>query len=111
LVEDDSASRKAVQAIMTRQGWEVLATSRLAEGRKFLDLGTDVLILDLMLPDGDGMSLLQLIRDENRPVRVIVTTGSMDSAKIDAVLRLNPESLLVKPIDLELLLHAVGKPF
>jgi DNA-binding NarL/FixJ family response regulator len=95
---------------MTRQGWEVLAASCLEEGRTLLELAPDVLILDLMLPDGDGTTLLKLIREENRNVRVIVTTGSIDSAKLDSVLLLKPESLLVKPVDLELLLHAVGKP-
>jgi two-component system KDP operon response regulator KdpE len=110
VVEDDAASRKALRAILSRQGWEVLAAATLAEGRHYLESAPHVLILDLMLPDGDGTSLLRLIREENRPVKVIVTTGSSDSAKLAAVRLLKPDAIVVKPVDLDKLLLEVGRP-
>ncbi len=72
-----------------------------------LETRPDVLVLDLMLPDGDGIVLLSRIRQENWPIEVVVTTGSSDSVKLGAVRRLEPDSILFKPVDLEQLLKAV----
>jgi CheY-like chemotaxis protein len=110
LVEDDPASRKALKAIMGRRGWDVSVATNLAEAHLHLDDPIDVLILDLMLPDGDGTTLLNRIRTDQRTVKVVVTTGSNDSEKLATVRLLQPDSVLLKPVDLDKLIDAVGEP-
>ncbi len=61
-----------------------------------------------MLPDGDGIVLLRAIRAAGRPFRVAITTGSIQSARIESVRLLNPDVLLFKPIALEDLLRGLG---
>jgi DNA-binding response OmpR family regulator len=100
LVEDDPATRIALQRIYARQGWAVEATSSLAEGLHRVASRPDFVILDLMLPDGDGAELLRAIRREGAPIGVIVTTGTDDRDRLESVRVLGPDALLLKPIDL-----------
>jgi two-component system OmpR family response regulator len=92
---------------MQRKGWDVRSASTLAEARVLLADDPSVLILDLMLPDGDGTVLLREIRDNGRPIQVIVTTGSSDSVKLAVVSQLRADAILQKPVDLERLLVAI----
>jgi len=64
-------------------------------------------ILDLMLPDGDGIQILERIRHDQIHTKVAVTTASSDSTKLDRVRALQPDSMMFKPIDLPQLLRAL----
>ncbi|WP_422925944.1 response regulator [Singulisphaera sp. PoT] len=110
VVEDDRTTSSALRAIFHRKGWEVFTASSLAEALPLLSTipSPDYLILDLMLPDGDGMTLLERVRGESLATRVAVTTGSNDQHRLDAVARLRPEVFLRKPISLQELLKGFG---
>jgi DNA-binding response OmpR family regulator len=88
--------------IFARGGWAVKGASTVAEGVVLVveDPAPHWLILDLMLPDGDGADILRLIRDKDLDVRVAVTTGMSDSARLDLVRALAPDLLIAKPINL-----------
>lgn len=64
-------------------------------------------ILDLMLPDGDGATLLQFIRAHKLPIWVGVTTGVNDPDRMKIVNDLHPGIVLRKPIDLMQLMSAL----
>jgi two-component system chemotaxis response regulator CheY len=100
LVEDDAATRLALQRILARQGWEVVATHAMTDAIPRLAEGFDAAILDLMLPDGDGTELLRAVRRSSMPTRVVVTTGTDDPERLRAVRALSPDALLFKPVDL-----------
>jgi DNA-binding NarL/FixJ family response regulator len=82
--------------------------STLADAFALLDNGPDWLILDLMLPDGDGERVLQTLRSSGSPTRVIVTTGVFDAQRLQEVSRLLPEAVLRKPIDVRQLLRMMA---
>ena len=108
LVEDDPATSKALSAICRRRGWDVTVAATLAETWPVLTQTPDVVVIDLMLPDGDGLDILSRVRAENIPARVVVTTGSSDPARIRAVRALAPDLFLTKPINLQDLLDGMG---
>jgi DNA-binding response OmpR family regulator len=101
LVEDDPVTRKALGKILSRHGLDVLLAQNLAEATTLIEHDLEYVVLDLMLPDGDGIILLRAIREVGRPIRVAVTTGSIQRARIESVRLLNPDVLLFKPIALE----------
>lgn len=101
LVEDDTATSTALRALLTRKGWDVHVASTLAEALPYVENRPEWVLLDLMLPDGDGMLLLKKVRDEKLSVRVAVTTGSSDAARLRKVNELRPDLFLIKPIDLD----------
>ena len=109
LVEDDLATSKALRALLTRKGWVVQVAATLAEGIRHLENLPEWLILDLMLPDGDGTILLRKVRDEKLDVRVGVTTGSIDPIRLQNVSELLPELFLTKPIDIDALFDGLRR--
>ncbi|HMB05927.1 MAG TPA: response regulator [Isosphaeraceae bacterium] len=100
LVEDDRATSRALRGIFDRRGWDVLHAATVAEALSHLSAAPKCVILDLMLPDGDGLTVLEKIRSEDLPIRVAVTSGSNDLARLRAVSALRPEVFLPKPISL-----------
>jgi CheY-like chemotaxis protein len=107
VIEDDATTCSALKSILTRRGWDVLVAPDLARGIVLMDQNPQCVILDLMLPDGDGIAILKYIRARNLPTKVVVTTGVNDTERLEAVRGLNPTSLLRKPIDLWSLLRGL----
>jgi DNA-binding response OmpR family regulator len=94
--------------LLRRFGWTVDVVSTVGEANAYLDghLPSTV-ILDLMLPDGEGSAVLERIRAARLDVRVTVTTASSDPDRLRRVRDLKPEALLKKPIDLAELLRVI----
>lgn len=101
IVEDQADARTAMSRILTQCGHQVCTAGTIAQARAQLD-GQDVVVLDMMLPDESGISLLRQIREERRPAKVAVVTASDDLAK--AALEHSPEAIFMKPINLSELL-------
>jgi CheY-like chemotaxis protein len=114
IIEDDLTHASALRSILTRKGCDVAAAATLADGVAMLASRPDFIVLDLMLPDGDGVEVLKRVRELDGAdpgagaPRVIVTTAVSDAEKIREVLALQPHRLLRKPIDLVDLLGAIG---
>lgn len=109
IVEDDRTTADALRAILAYRGYDAHVAYTLSEGRAALtgESGFRYLVLDLMLPDGDGAELLRQIRDQNLPVRVAVTTAVNDLTRLRTVAQLSPECVLRKPIELSQLLSGL----
>ena len=104
LVEDDPASASAMVGILKRYGLSVLATGSVQGALAALHQEYDYVILDLMLPDGDGAEVLRQLRDAKSTAWVCVITAASDPAKLASVRKLNPGCVLRKPIDVGQLL-------
>ena len=103
LVEDDPATYNALKGIFSRRGWDVVVAPSLAKALSHVPEGFDTIILDLMLPDGDGIAVLRQIRSLKLSSRVIVPTRINDQQRLDAVNALQPDAILHKPIDIHAL--------
>lgn len=108
LVEDDAAIRSGVAACLELAGHSVLSAGDCAGGMR-LALGDrgDLLLLDLALPGGDGLDILQKLRRlrPERPVIILTARG----AEADRVhgLRLGADDYVVKPFGADELLARV----
>jgi DNA-binding response OmpR family regulator len=60
----------------------------------------DVMVLDLRLPDTDGVALLQDIRKTHPTLPVVITTAYMSMEPLMSVLNLEHSAYLIKPFDL-----------
>jgi DNA-binding response OmpR family regulator len=130
IVEDDAASADAMRALFVRRGWEVRVAGSVGEALPLVSGGAglrgeakaqaeakadaqgdawpDWVVLDLMLPDGDGEAVLEAIRAGGVGVRVVVATGVYDERRIAALARLSPDAVYHKPIDVKRLLRLMG---
>lgn len=101
IVEDHEATRRTLARLLTLYGWEVRTAATIAEGLRLIADEPDWIILDLMLPDGDGEDILRRVKEAGLGTRVAVATGTHDPARLDAVRRLGADAVLSKPIDLD----------
>jgi DNA-binding response OmpR family regulator len=108
-------ARKAVTAILRRQGFAVSEAATVAQALAALDARPDWVMLDLMLPDGCGTAVLKKAKSvagaaigagAARACRVCVVTGC-GPAKFEEARALGPELLLKKPLDVDRLLAAL----
>jgi two-component system response regulator QseB len=108
IVEDDLTSLNALRLILANRGYDVVPAATLAEALRLLDESFTAVILDLMLPDGDGIEILRQVRGSTMSTRVLVTTASSDISRLERVRALRPDKLLRKPIDLSELLRSLA---
>ncbi len=99
VVEDDADLARMMCTLVAATGFTASSAPRLDEARRLIARQRpDVVLLDLQLPDGSGMSLLQ-DRDVTAQSHVVLMTGHASlSSSIDA-LRLGAADYLVKPVD------------
>lgn len=97
VVDDDPTTRDVILRALERDGFEVVVTSTLTGARDQLEFADfDLVVVDLVLPDGDGLDLIEELRDTD-VVAVIAVTGR--SAEGDRVLGLETgaDDYVVKP--------------
>jgi two-component system response regulator QseB len=100
LVDDDALSAKSLRLLLTNWGYDVTMVSTVSEAEIALASPFEFMILDLMLPDGDGADILRLVRQQQLPTKVMVTTGVSDLERLHNVRQLKPTDILSKPLDL-----------
>ncbi len=97
LVEDDAAIRSALVRLLTEAGHVVSTAATGMDGlAQVVDERPQVVVLDLGLPDVDGLSVLAMIRAVSQ-VPVIVATARDDERVIVAALDAGADDYLVKP--------------
>lgn len=96
LIEDDGGIRYVIDSVLTRKGYTVVCGATLAEGVALLKRQPKWLVLDIRLPDGNGLTLLRTIRDQHLPVKVVVITT--DPRLLDGIEELKPDKVWVKPV-------------
>ena len=96
IVEDHAVSSHTLRRLVASEGHEVAVAATLKEAEAQLGWAGCV-ILDLHLPDGNGIDLLRRVRERQLPVRVAVTTGSGGEDLLSAVRALRPDALFIKP--------------
>jgi DNA-binding NtrC family response regulator len=110
IIDDDMLTRVSTADLIQSWGYEVETAASFNEGLKIVNEAVpDIAIIDLRLPDGDGMELLSLIREQHPQVDAVILTGhaSIDSA-IDAIKK-GAENYLEKPCDPNRLLVTLQK--
>lgn len=86
LIEDERNIRHFVRTILATNGYQVLEAKTAAEGKMaFMSNSPDVVILDLGLPDGDGMDLLEKIRQDFSTPVIVLSARSDESDKVAAL--------------------------
>lgn len=102
VVEDEGPLREATVAYLHLDGCQAQGVGTLAEAERWvLSQDFDVLLLDLGLPDGDGLEWLLRHKSRLATKGVIITTARGESADRIAGVRAGSDVYLVKPVALE----------
>jgi len=108
VVEDDPGLLSVMELLLRHYEFLPQLAPTLADARRSLAVSDpDVVILDLNLPDGNGVDLLEHLRSTSRRARVIVLTGGSDAEHLRRLRFLRPDRLLRKPMNFLDLLEGI----
>lgn len=100
LVEDNDQLAKTTASRLSLDGHAVDHAADLAQAQAFVSTTDyDLVLLDIMLPDGDGRALLQQFRTENDPTPIIVLTARSEISDRVSILDLGADDYIMKPFD------------
>ncbi|WHZ27502.1 MAG: Response regulator [Nitrospira sp.] len=113
VVDDQDQVRQLIRDTLEQAGYEV-AEAR--DGKEGLDRyrarSTDLVIMDILMPDQDGLEAIMAFRREFPDTRVIAMTGGSDATGIlnflDVAKMLGARRTLQKPFELKVLLDTVA---
>ncbi|MET9700759.1 two-component system response regulator CseB [Streptomyces sp. NPDC006529] len=107
LVEDDAVIRRAVQLALERYGYRVAVAADGLGGLEAFRAGAhDLLILDVMLPELDGIGLCRRIREESL-VPVLMMSARGDALDVVSGLESGADDYVVKPVDTAVLVARI----
>ncbi|MBC7377353.1 MAG: two-component system response regulator KdpE [Burkholderiaceae bacterium] len=107
IIEDEPQIRRFVRAALEAEGWQVHEAATAQRG--LTEVGTrkpDLLVLDLGLPDGDGLDVIRDVRGWS-PVPIIVLSARVDETDMIAALDAGADDYLTKPFGVGELLARV----
>jgi two-component system alkaline phosphatase synthesis response regulator PhoP len=99
LVDDDERTCEAVQRLLGRMGYVVVCASNGGDALTVLrDLRFDLVILDFMMPEMDGLEVLRRLREDarTRDVKVILYSAADDSDATAEAARLGASDCVLK---------------
>ena len=109
VVEDERTTFTALIILLKHYRFTVNGAETLADARRMIADGVDLICLDLTLPDGDGIDLLSELKAAGSKIPVIVITGTDEPERLARVRELKPEKLLKKPINFLQMLDVIKR--
>lgn len=107
IVEDDADILKANCKALKLEGYHVLAAQTLSAGRELMEReGPDLVILDILLPDGNGLDYCEELRGRNS-VPILFISALNTNENIVAGLRAGGDFYFPKPYDMDVFLAQV----
>ncbi len=112
VIDDERVICDACEMVLSENGHRIDSCFTGAAGlRAIRDGGHDVILLDMKLPDIDGIEILQAIRKESVVPCVIVMTGYSTMTNAVEAMKLGAVDFLAKPFSDDDLIHAVETAF
>lgn len=110
IVEDEKGIQDLVCHTLEKEGFNVNCASSSTEALQgFITGNTDLVILDLMLPDIDGLNLCKILKSNSQTesIPVIMLTAKNSDADIIKGFSLGADDYITKPFNLDILVHRI----
>jgi DNA-binding response OmpR family regulator len=107
-VEDEEHLAFALEFNFTEEGFSVQLARTIAQARELLGGGHDMIILDVMLPDGNGFELCRELRAQGNRVPILFLTARGSLEDIVKGLEAGGDDYMTKPFALQELMSRVG---
>jgi DNA-binding NtrC family response regulator len=103
IVDDEASLRTALFRALDRKGYQVITASSFkeAENLSLTDKHVDLALVDLRLPDGDGLSLMAKLKAINSQTQVIILTGNASIETAVEATRQGAFHFVTKPCNLD----------
>ncbi|EGP93663.1 Response regulator receiver protein [Nitrosarchaeum koreense MY1] len=109
VVDDDPDSRDALSDLLELKGVEVLAKGVNGHDavQKFSQHKPDLILMDMMMPNFDGMYGLEHIKNIDSSAKVIMITADQSQTTRDKIYRYPNTKIIAKPIDIDQLVKLI----
>jgi DNA-binding response OmpR family regulator len=98
IVEDNADSGRLIFKALAENGFHPVIAKTLDEAFRVLGNFPFCVLLDLGLPDGNGVEILRFVRRMQLPIKVAVVTGSAEFSSVGFAALLQPEAIFRKPV-------------
>ena len=110
IVDDEASLRDVLTIVFEEEGWHVDAAATLAEGRASIAKNEpDLVLCDLMVPDGSGIDLIREVKAQNASIAFIMITAHTSTKSAVDALKAGAFDYIAKPFDIEELKIIVRK--
>lgn len=100
IVDDDEGLQTVLGHYLENDGYKVIFAMNWATAiEKISEVGFDVILLDLSLPDGEGMSLISKIRTDSK-APIIIVSGKSDTTEKIVCLEMGADDYITKPFEM-----------
>ena len=110
LIDDEESIRRIFQVALEEAGYRVLTAEHGKHGLRLLaQEKVDLIVVDIFMPEMDGMELIPLLRKTRPATQVIAISGKSGLMNcLDAAKKLGAHDTLLKPFSPQVLLDAVA---
>ena len=110
VVDDVDTAREAIADSLRKDGKEVLEAGTLKDARNILKLNkADICVLDILLPDGNGLSLLdEVIQMDTQPKFIVITAHGQIDYAVEAMKK-GALDFITKPIEMKTLKNSIAR--
>ncbi|HXG58150.1 MAG TPA: sigma-54 dependent transcriptional regulator [Thermoanaerobaculia bacterium] len=110
IVDDAPDIRVGLAALLESEGWETRTAENVKQGIvAFGEFSPDVVLLDVALPDGSGIDLLDQIKRYSEHTPVIMMSGAGTFDTVVEAMKLGAETFLAKPFEFAMLQASLGQ--
>ncbi len=108
VTEDDAFLRDGLCEMLKKEGYNVVAAGTVKDAKEsFLKESFNLIILDVMLPDGNGFDMCSFIREKNKDVPILFLTACDDEVQVVRGLDAGADDYVTKPFKLLELLSRI----
>lgn len=108
IVDDEVGDVEVLETFLKQNGHEILRSYTAQEGLKLFTVHQpDVVFLDIMLPDKNGISLLKEMKTIDKEIPVVMITGFRDAEKVVGAFREGAFDCLLKPFNYDYLKNEI----
>lgn len=114
VIEDEENLRQIVQDVLESEGYKVIMAQTAEEGVNLYQSNKElieVVVLDFYLPDADGLEVLGQLMEQNKKVKVLLTSGFDVDDSIRQALQLGAIDFIRKPFNRQQILTAIQKVY
>ena len=110
IVEDEVDIQKLLRANLLSVGYDVIVADTAQEGREaFKKQQPDLIILDVMLPDGNGFDLCKELKGKDEFIKIILYTGKLEAVDARRAREAGADDFTVKTVDFKYISESIKK--
>jgi two-component system chemotaxis response regulator CheY len=111
IIDDNEMMRGLLRVIIQGDDYDVVGDAGTAESARLRlrSINADIICLDVVMPDGDGLTLLNWIREKQPNAAVLMVTASTDRSTVEQSLRNGAKAYIVKPFNPGIVMDTLDK--